>query len=210
MPQVSIEFHVPDTTAVGPGGTGARGGWLRAAASPSPREEPWGHTVARLQSPECDRRDLVCPCPARPGLTGESEHDCSKFPHRQSQQPGRCSGDRCFHERPDAGTAAGHGGVIAGPGVRAVGAEVAGRWLRRRNCSGEAQLAAWDRRSSAGRRRVAQVGRADRAPAGRGDAPGHDEPLPQYDPGADGHPPSPRIPRFGDPDGHVVGLVKSA
>ncbi len=114
------------------------------------------------------------------------------------------------HERPDAWTAAGHGGVIAGPGVRAVGAEVAGRWPRRRHCSGEAQLAAWDRRSSAGRRRVAQVGRADRAPAGRSDAPGHDEPLPQYDPGADGHPPSPRIPRFGDPEGHVVGLVKSA
>ena len=39
VPQVSIEFHLPDTTAVGPGGTGARGGWLRTAAPPA--QEPW-------------------------------------------------------------------------------------------------------------------------------------------------------------------------
>lgn len=50
VPQVSIEFDVPDATAVGPA--------VRELEQAGhellhpPREEPWGQTVARLQSPE--------------------------------------------------------------------------------------------------------------------------------------------------------------
>ena len=50
MPQVSIEFDVADAAAVGPAA-----GELEQAGYEllhPPREEPWGQTVARLQSPE--------------------------------------------------------------------------------------------------------------------------------------------------------------
>jgi len=50
VPQVSIEFDVPEAAAVGPA---ARE--LEQAGHVllhPPREEPWGQTVARLQSPE--------------------------------------------------------------------------------------------------------------------------------------------------------------
>ena len=50
VPQVSIEFDVADAAAVAPA---ARD--LEDAGSEllhGPREEPWGQTVARLQSPE--------------------------------------------------------------------------------------------------------------------------------------------------------------
>ena len=50
MPQVSIEFDVVDAAAVGPAA------WELEQAGYEllhpPREEPWGQTVARLQSPE--------------------------------------------------------------------------------------------------------------------------------------------------------------
>ena len=50
VPQVSIEFDVADAGAVGPAvrELEERGYELLHA----PREEPWGQTVARLQSPE--------------------------------------------------------------------------------------------------------------------------------------------------------------
>ncbi len=50
VPQVSIEFDVADAAAVGPAAREleqAGYGLLHA-----PRREPWGQTVARLQSPE--------------------------------------------------------------------------------------------------------------------------------------------------------------
>jgi catechol 2,3-dioxygenase-like lactoylglutathione lyase family enzyme len=50
VPQVSIEFEVEDATAVGPAAQE-----LEQAGYPllhPAREEPWGQTVARLQSPE--------------------------------------------------------------------------------------------------------------------------------------------------------------
>jgi catechol 2,3-dioxygenase-like lactoylglutathione lyase family enzyme len=50
VPQISIEFDVADAAAVGPA---ARE--LQQAGHEllhPPREEPWGQTVARLQSPE--------------------------------------------------------------------------------------------------------------------------------------------------------------
>ena len=50
VPQVSIEFDVGDATAVGPAAQELeRAGY---ALLHPPREEPWGQTVARLQSPE--------------------------------------------------------------------------------------------------------------------------------------------------------------
>ena len=50
IPQVSIEFDVPDASAVAPAAQEVEqaGCELLHAA----REEPWGQTVARLQSPE--------------------------------------------------------------------------------------------------------------------------------------------------------------
>lgn len=50
VPQVSIEFDVPDAAAVG-----AAARELQRAGHAllhPPRQEPWGQTVARLQSPE--------------------------------------------------------------------------------------------------------------------------------------------------------------
>jgi catechol 2,3-dioxygenase-like lactoylglutathione lyase family enzyme len=50
VPQVSVEFDVPDADAVA-----EAAGELRAAGYEllhDAREEPWGQTVARLQSPE--------------------------------------------------------------------------------------------------------------------------------------------------------------
>jgi catechol 2,3-dioxygenase-like lactoylglutathione lyase family enzyme len=50
VPQVSIEFDVPEATAVGPAARELeRTGYELLHL---PREEPWGQTVARLQSPE--------------------------------------------------------------------------------------------------------------------------------------------------------------
>jgi catechol 2,3-dioxygenase-like lactoylglutathione lyase family enzyme len=50
VPQVSIEFDVPDATAVGPAARELeQAGYELLHAA---REEPWGQTVARLQSPE--------------------------------------------------------------------------------------------------------------------------------------------------------------
>lgn len=50
VPQVSIEFDVEDATAVGPAAHELeRAGYELLHP---PREEPWGQTVARLQSPE--------------------------------------------------------------------------------------------------------------------------------------------------------------
>jgi catechol 2,3-dioxygenase-like lactoylglutathione lyase family enzyme len=50
VPQISIEFDVPDAAAVGPAATELeQAGYALLHAS---RTEPWGQTVARLQSPE--------------------------------------------------------------------------------------------------------------------------------------------------------------
>lgn len=50
VPQVSIEFDVADAAAVGPAALELqRAGYELLHAA---REEPWGQTVARLQSPE--------------------------------------------------------------------------------------------------------------------------------------------------------------
>ena len=50
VPQVSIEFDVADAAAVGPAARElAQAGYELLHA---PRLEPWGQTVARLQSPE--------------------------------------------------------------------------------------------------------------------------------------------------------------
>jgi catechol 2,3-dioxygenase-like lactoylglutathione lyase family enzyme len=50
VPQISIEFDVPDAAAVGPAATELeQAGYALLHA---PRTEPWGQTVARLQSPE--------------------------------------------------------------------------------------------------------------------------------------------------------------
>jgi len=49
-PQVSIEFDVADATAVGPAARELEQAGY--ALLHPPREEPWGRTVARLQSPE--------------------------------------------------------------------------------------------------------------------------------------------------------------
>lgn len=50
VPQISIEFDVADAAAVGPAAQElARAGYELLHP---PREEPWGQTVARLQSPE--------------------------------------------------------------------------------------------------------------------------------------------------------------
>lgn len=50
VPQVSIEFDVPDADAVGPAACELeRAGYELLHPA---REEPWGQTVARLQSPE--------------------------------------------------------------------------------------------------------------------------------------------------------------
>ena len=50
VPQVSIEFDVADAVAVGPAARELE----QAGYEPlhAPREEPWGQTVARLQSRE--------------------------------------------------------------------------------------------------------------------------------------------------------------
>ena len=48
--QVSIEFEVGDATAVGPAAQELE--QAEYALLHPPREEPWGQTVARLQSPE--------------------------------------------------------------------------------------------------------------------------------------------------------------
>lgn len=50
VPQISVEFDVPDADAVG-----AAAGELRSRGFEllhDAREEPWGQTVARLQAPE--------------------------------------------------------------------------------------------------------------------------------------------------------------
>jgi catechol 2,3-dioxygenase-like lactoylglutathione lyase family enzyme len=50
VPQVSIEFDVPDATAVGPAARELEDAGYELLHPP--RQEPWGQTVARLQSPE--------------------------------------------------------------------------------------------------------------------------------------------------------------
>jgi catechol 2,3-dioxygenase-like lactoylglutathione lyase family enzyme len=50
VPQVSIEFDVADPAAVGPAAQELEQAGYQLLHSP--REEPWGQTVTRLQSPE--------------------------------------------------------------------------------------------------------------------------------------------------------------
>lgn len=50
VPQISIEFDVPDAEAVGPAARELEQAGYELLHPP--REEPWGQTVARLQSPE--------------------------------------------------------------------------------------------------------------------------------------------------------------
>ena len=50
MPQVSIEFDVADAAAVAPAATELEQAGYELLHGP--RQEPWGQTVARLQSPE--------------------------------------------------------------------------------------------------------------------------------------------------------------
>ena len=50
VPQVSIEFDVPDAAAVAPAARELQQAGYELLHGP--REEPWGQTVARLQSPE--------------------------------------------------------------------------------------------------------------------------------------------------------------
>ena len=50
VPQVSIEFDVVDAAAVGPAARELEQAGFELLHPP--REEPWGQTVARLQSPE--------------------------------------------------------------------------------------------------------------------------------------------------------------
>lgn len=50
VPQVSIEFDVPDATAVGPATRELEQAGYQLLHPP--RKEPWGQTVARLQAPE--------------------------------------------------------------------------------------------------------------------------------------------------------------
>ena len=50
VPQVSLEFDVPDAAAVGPAVTELRQAGFELLHEA--RVEPWGQTVARLQSPE--------------------------------------------------------------------------------------------------------------------------------------------------------------
>ena len=50
VPQVSIEFDVADAAAVGPAARELQQADYELLHPP--REEPWGQTVARLQSPE--------------------------------------------------------------------------------------------------------------------------------------------------------------
>jgi catechol 2,3-dioxygenase-like lactoylglutathione lyase family enzyme len=50
VPQVSIEFDVVDAAAVGPAARELEQAGYELLHPP--REEPWGQTVARLQSPE--------------------------------------------------------------------------------------------------------------------------------------------------------------
>lgn len=50
VPQLSIEFDVGDATAVGPAARELEQAGYELLHPP--REEPWGQTVARLQSPE--------------------------------------------------------------------------------------------------------------------------------------------------------------
>ena len=50
VPQVSIEFDVADAAAVGPAARELEQAGYELLHPP--REEPWGQTVARLQSPE--------------------------------------------------------------------------------------------------------------------------------------------------------------
>ena len=50
VPQVSIEFDVPDAAAVGPATRELEEAGYELLHQP--REEPWGQTVVRLQSPE--------------------------------------------------------------------------------------------------------------------------------------------------------------
>ena len=50
VPQVSIEFDVADAAAVGPAAHELQQAGYELLHAP--RQEPWGQTVARLQSPE--------------------------------------------------------------------------------------------------------------------------------------------------------------
>jgi catechol 2,3-dioxygenase-like lactoylglutathione lyase family enzyme len=50
VPQVSIEFDVEDAAAVGPAARELQQAGYELLHAP--RQEPWGQTVARLQSPE--------------------------------------------------------------------------------------------------------------------------------------------------------------
>jgi uncharacterized glyoxalase superfamily protein PhnB len=50
VPQVSIEFDVAHAAAVGPAARELEQAGYELLHAP--REEPWGQTVARLQSPE--------------------------------------------------------------------------------------------------------------------------------------------------------------
>jgi catechol 2,3-dioxygenase-like lactoylglutathione lyase family enzyme len=50
VPQASIEFDVPDAAAVAPAARELQQAGYELLHEP--REEPWGQTVARLQSPE--------------------------------------------------------------------------------------------------------------------------------------------------------------
>ena len=50
VPQVSIEFDVPDASAVAPAARELEQAGYQLLHQP--RQEPWGQTVARLQSPE--------------------------------------------------------------------------------------------------------------------------------------------------------------
>ena len=68
VPQVSIEFDVADVAAVAPAARELEQAGYELLHAP--RQEPWGQTVARLQSPGgCDRRDLIHAYAARRGLT---------------------------------------------------------------------------------------------------------------------------------------------
>ena len=76
VPQVSIEFDVPEGRGGGSGDTGARASWLRAAA-PTARGAVGSNGGQAAITGGCDRRDLVRPRPAQSGVTRESDDEPS-------------------------------------------------------------------------------------------------------------------------------------